>query len=131
MLVYALPVGTAGQEKRRFRRMASDTSVFYRGYRVDRPTRAYLEGIAHNVSLGGLFLLTDRPPPKGVVLDLSFGRPHSDNSSQPIPAKAIVRWRRRWRKPRGVGIEFIEIEGVERDKIHQWVASISSDTIVD
>lgn len=129
--MYAQPVGTAVQEKRRFARIASDTSVFYRGYRVDRPTRAYLEGIARNVSLGGLFLLTERPPPKGVVLELSFGRPDSEHDNQPIHAKAIVRWRRKWRKPRGVGIEFIEIEGVERDKIHQWVASISSDTLVD
>jgi len=124
--VYAVPVGTHVQEKRRFPRLTSGISVFYRGYRVDRPTRAYLEGIAQNVSLGGLFLVTERPPPKGVVLELSFGHRHSDGSTQPIQAKAIVRWRSRWRKPRGVGIEFIEIEGVDQDKIQQWVASIST-----
>ncbi len=124
--MYALRVGTDVQEKRRFPRMATGVSVFYRGYRVDRPTRAYLEGVAQNVSLGGLFLVTDRPLPKGAVLELSFGRLHSEDAGNPIHAKAIVRWRRRWRKPHGVGIEFIEIDGVERDKIHQWVASISS-----
>lgn len=112
----------AEPNRRQYRRVAAGVSVFYWSPPVDKPTREYLEGIASDLSLGGLFLATPRPLPKGSYVLLDFET--AGDEGGPVSAKAVVRWRRRWRPPRGMGLEFVEIEGLGQRRLEAWVESI-------
>ena len=107
---------TRPEERRRYRRVAAGVRVYYGGEPLDRRERKYLEGVAADLSLGGMFLATDHPLPPGSLVWLELQpRPRAgeeDDGEQGIRAKAVVRWSRRWRKPHGMGLEFVEFEGL-------------------
>lgn len=104
------------EDRRRYRRVAAGVRVVYHGTPLERRERDYLEGVAEDLSLGGMYLATRDPFPPGSLVWLEFQpRPRAgepDTAEPPIRAKAVVRWRRRWRKPRGMGLEFVEFEGL-------------------
>ncbi|MEN8188424.1 MAG: PilZ domain-containing protein [Thermodesulfobacteriota bacterium] len=104
------------EDKRKFKRVATNVLVRFNEQKVeDKETRQYLQGVADNCSLGGMFLSTDCLMPKGTVLNLSF-MCIDDGNEVHIEAKAIVRWVQRIRKPKGLGLEFFEFSGLgERD----------------
>ncbi len=88
---------------------------------VDKKTRDYLEEIAENVSLGGLFIRTPRPFAKGTSLRLNL-RLSSDGATVPrIRANAIVRWIRRWGASAGMGVEFLDFEMNGRDDLDRFL----------
>jgi c-di-GMP-binding flagellar brake protein YcgR len=109
--------------RRKFRRVAAGVRVLYSGSAVDRHTREYLEGIARDLSIGGLFLETRSPMPKGTIVDLDVWV-ESDSEENPVHARAIVRWVRRFFRPRGMGLEFIDIEGLGARQLEAWVRRV-------
>jgi c-di-GMP-binding flagellar brake protein YcgR len=116
---------TSQDERRRYPRLSAGVRIFYRGEPLEPRERAYLEGVAEDLSLGGMFLATDRPLPVGsrVWLEFQPGVAPGEDPAQEmaVRAQAVVRWRRRWRSPRGMGLEFVEFEGLGR---HEFQAVI-------
>jgi uncharacterized protein (TIGR02266 family) len=91
---------------------------------VDKRMRGYLERVADNVSLGGLFIRTKRPCAKGTSLRLDL-RLSSDISSAPsVRANAIVRWTRRWGGSAGMGVEFLDFDMKGRDDLDRFLKLI-------
>lgn len=74
--------------------------------------REYLLELAARSELGELFLETDHPLPPGTVLTLEIESTRKDGSFAPMRGRAVVCWRRRWGKPRGMQVVFFEIEGL-------------------
>lgn len=110
-------------EDRKFRRLAAGIHIFFRGTPLRRPDRDYLEGVAENVSLGGMFIATSRPPREGSLLTLEFDR-SALPGARPVRAKALVCWRRRWRQPRGMGVRFLEFENLGPVPLAAWLDEI-------
>jgi hypothetical protein len=110
-------------EDRRFRRLAAGIRVFFRGTPLRRSDRDYLEGVAENVSLGGMFIATARPPREGSLVTLEFDRP-AVPGGRAVRAKALVCWRRRWSQPRGMGIRFLEFENLGPVPLAAWLDEI-------
>lgn len=96
--------------------------MLYSGVQVERTTREYLDGIARDLSIGGLFLESRRPLPKGTLVDLDFFMEGEDG--EPVHARAVVRWVRRWLRPRGMGLEFIDVEGLGATRLESWIESV-------
>jgi hypothetical protein len=90
-----------------YRAILPGNQVVFREAPVRLQDRRYLLGVAENLSLGGLFIATRHPFPVGsfVCLDLY---PGGDGDGAPFSARAVVRWRRLWREPRGMGLQFLE-----------------------
>ncbi len=99
-------------EQRSSRRVATGVGVSYRVEQSDAASRKYLEGLVENYSLGGIFLVTDLPLDRGEVIRLQL----VPADEAPVEILAVVRWVRRWKRPRGAGMEFVEFAGLgERD----------------
>lgn len=119
---------TGRDDLRRFRRAAAGVRVFYRGEPVERREREYLEGVAANLSLGGMFLETDEPLAPGDLVWLEFQpgvAPGEDPAAELVlRAKAVVRWRQRWRQPHGMGLEFLEFDGLGQHELDGMLARL-------
>ena len=111
------------EDHRKFPRLAAGIHVRFRGASLRKPEREYLEGVAENVSLGGMFIATPRPLREGSLITLEFDRP-AVAGWRPVRAKALVCWRRRWRNPRGMGIRFVELEGLGPLPLAVWLETI-------
>jgi len=104
------------EEKRNFKRIASNVRVGFSKQRVDKETEEYFQGIAKDCGLSGMFLATEHLMPKGSVVALNFQFIDQDGEEVLIQAQAIVRWTQRFRKPKGMGLEFYEFTGLnDRD----------------
>jgi hypothetical protein len=108
-------------ERRLHERIAAGVPVFYEPVELTRPQREYLTGVAAGASLGGMFVATAEPPRPGTVLVLRLYLDDADDGP-PLRAKAIVRWRRRFQQPRGMGIEFLEFERLGGRRFEEWIA---------
>jgi len=95
-------------DKRKFHRIASGVEIGFQVTKSDRASRDYYSGLVENYSFGGLFIATSVPLAIGDVIDLSFDVDGGD----PVEARAVVRWVRRWIPPRGAGVEFIEFNNL-------------------
>jgi len=113
-------------DQRVFPRVKAGTSVTFAALPVDRKSRRYLETVAGNVSLGGMFLASRYTFRPGTLLQLEFSIPDSDQG-EPVRARAIVRWRRWWRQPRGMGVQFVEFEGLGRQQLTEWLGRLLPD----
>lgn len=111
------------EDQRKFPRLAAGIRIRFRGAALRKADREYLEGVAENVSLGGMFIATSRPPREGSLISLEFDRP-AVAGGRPVRAKALVCWRRRWRQPRGMGIRFVELEGLGPLPIAVWLEEV-------
>lgn len=112
---------TNPHDRRSFPRIAAGIRVAFRPQRVDALTLRYLDSVAEDVSLGGMFLATTMTFRPGTVIELQFEIAGPDGGSDTIQARAIVRWRQRWRRPRGMGIEFVELGGLGRSHLETWM----------
>jgi len=108
-------------DKRTYRRVAAGTHVTLRPADVGRRSRRYLEAVAANLSFGGMYLTGPPSFRPGTVLDLEFALSGPDGETHVVRARAIVRWRRRLRHPRGMGVEFVEFDGLGRDRLKVWL----------
>jgi hypothetical protein len=113
-----------GIEKRRFRRVAVGTRVAYSGEPLGAISRDYFESLAGNVSAGGMYLAAKVTFPPGTLLHLRFDAVGGEWDESPVRATAIVRWRRRLFAPRGMGIEFVDFEGLGKRRLEAWLATL-------
>ena len=102
-------------ERREYPRLSTDFSISFIPEDHNPDTIEYLSAVAENVSLGGMFISTKNTFSKGTVIQLNF---HALDKT--IEAKAIVRWVRNWRSPRGMGVEFIEFKGLDQKSFMEW-----------
>jgi PilZ domain len=111
-------------QRAEYRTLAQGAQVFYRCERSSPPEQRYLVGVADNMSLGGLFVTVRHPPATGTILSLHIYSGTDIALTKPLCAKAIVRWRRQWGKPRGMGVQFLELEGLGDRRLEHWLATI-------
>lgn len=81
--------------------------------------REYYEALIEDVSLGGMFIEIARPFPKGSVVAIQF-KSKTGKDGRHVTAKGLVRWTRKWRRPHGMGIDFIEFEGLADTPAEEW-----------
>ncbi len=101
------------EEKRNFKRIASNVHVGFSKQQADKETEDYFQGIAKDCGLSGMFLATEHLMPKGSIVSLNFQFVDQDGEEVTIQAQAIVRWTQRFRKPKGMGLEFYEFTGLK------------------
>jgi c-di-GMP-binding flagellar brake protein YcgR len=118
-------------DKRRFRRVAVGTRVAYSGEPLDPISRDYFESLTGNLSAGGMYLAAKVTFPPGTLLHLRFDAVGGAQDDSPVRATAIVRWRRRFFAPRGMGIEFVEFEGLGKRQLEEWLATVFAATELD
>lgn len=112
------------EDPRRYPRLKAGVRVLYEGLLPSRTERQYLSGVAQDLSLGGMFLSSEDPFPPGTLLILEFRTPDMVPEDLPVCARALVRWRRRWGAGKGMGISFVELEGVDRQRLQEWLDSV-------
>lgn len=82
-------------------------------------------GDTTDVSHGGMFVVTPKPPPRRTLLFVEAFLDTSDDP--PIRAWARVQWRRRWRRPRGMGLQLVRISADDRQRLDAWLAKVGAD----
>lgn len=81
-------------------------------------------GLTEDASAGGLFIATERPLPRGARVGVEL---FCEDSPEPaVRARAVVRWRRRWRHPRGMGVEIVAISESDRERLERWLERLAS-----
>jgi hypothetical protein len=90
-----------------FRSALPGTELVYRMAPARPEERRYLLGVAENLSLGGMFIAARHPFPAGTLVCIDL-YPGGAGDSHPFSARAVVRWRRLWREPRGMGLQFLD-----------------------
>ena len=109
-------------ERRRAARVPARLAVFVL-HRHD-PSRASLLAATQDVGLQGMFIEMKHPPPTGTVLEIEAFHPGRDED--PVRGAAVVRWRRRWQRPRGVGVEIVRLGDEDRERLAGWLADPGS-----
>jgi len=112
-----------GAERREFRRLAAGARVRYQAMSLRRTEREYLKGIAADVSLGGMFIASRHTFPVGTPVTLEF-HARAEGGSAPVRAHAVVCWRRRWLRPRGMGVRFVEFEFLGQRRLESWLDTV-------
>ena len=80
---------------------------------------------AEDVSLGGMFIKTDSPPPPGSVIFIQFSLP--DGSSL-VEGLAKVAWTREaGERPAGMGIQFLNLDNESRKVLEDLVEHRAKD----
>jgi uncharacterized protein (TIGR02266 family) len=104
---------------RRYRRVDSAfvTKVVER--HVDARKVRTLEAQMINLSVGGVYVQFNDPPPKGTIVEVHFSLP---NRRDDVVALGLVRWSRRGRDA-GMGVRFCHIEEGAKDDIELYVES--------
>ena len=116
-------------QKRRTHRIRSGVAVRFIGESIDRTTRRYLDGVAENCGLGGMFISTEHPYPKGSLITLDFRINSESKELTPVSARGIVRWVQRRIGDRGMGIEFIEFEGLGDRVFSDWIEKVLQEPV--
>jgi hypothetical protein len=93
-------------EQRKFARTRIDVAVEF--MHLDSPEP--FEGTARDISLGGMFVVTDRPAPLGVDLVVTIVLP---GAMRPAVLPGVVRWNAH----DGMGIQFGALDRRETDAI--------------
>jgi hypothetical protein len=109
-----------------YRTVLPGAGVFYRVEDLPASEQRYLRGIAENVSLGGLFVASRHPCRPGSLLKLQLFSPADPRHGSPVVVRAIVRWRQLWREPRGMGVQFVEFEGLGQRRLESWLETITA-----
>ena len=89
---------------------------------TNKGDREYYEGLIEDVSLGGMFIVIARPFPKGSIVAIKFKSKVKEND-RPVTAKGLIRWTRKWKRPHGMGIDFIEFDGLGTTPYKEWFKS--------
>lgn len=110
---------SAGKEKRRYERVAPRVNFSVMVQHIDKGDREYYEGVIEDVSYMGMFVEIKHPFPKGSLVVIQF-QSKIEKDEKPVTAKGLVRWTRKWTRPHGMGIDFIEFEGIEGTSVEEW-----------
>ncbi len=112
------------QNKRKFRRSAVNVHVKFKEEKeLDDDAKQYLQGVAENCGIGGMFIATDFLLAKGSVVSLELVF-LEEGQEIIVQAKAIVRWIQRFRKPKGMGVEFYDFSGLEGIDFESYIARL-------
>jgi len=84
--------------------------------RATEPLRTARTG---DLSTTGMFIATRRPPPRRTRLSLDAFLDVSDEP--PVRVEAVVRWRRRFLEPRGMGVEIVAASEADRRRLEGWL----------
>jgi hypothetical protein len=87
------------------------------GKRDDHPQSAH----SLDASGTGLFIASRFPMPRRTLLRLEVF-PFDSSADPPVCGLAVVRWRRRWRHPRGMGVEFLRVSEPDRERLSDWLS---------
>jgi uncharacterized protein (TIGR02266 family) len=111
---------TGGQERRALRRYP--VKLVVRFGTVDQLRKEHVT----NISAGGMFIKTDKPPPMDEVVQVTIDLP---GGGRPVEAKATVVHRVTVEEARargcdaGVGVQFVQSDDRFRDRIDEIVAN--------
>jgi uncharacterized protein (TIGR02266 family) len=120
---------TDGSERRQFRRLSAGVRVRFHEISLGRREREYLKGVAEDVSLGGMFVATRHTFPVGTAVELEFHVP-GEAGGAPVRAHAVVCWRRRWARPRGMGLRFVDFDFLGHRLLSAWLDSVLADASI-
>ncbi len=84
----------------------------------------YLDGLAADIGLGGMFIATDETHPEGTILSLELNRDDRAGETFLVRARAVVRWTRLEDEPRGMGVEFIEFDGLKNLTLEEYLSKV-------
>lgn len=91
--------------------------VLYAGQ--GRATGVESSGRTEDVGAGGMFIATRRPLSRRTRLTLEAFLDASDEPA--VRAEAVVRWRRRFAEPRGMGVEITAASEQDRRRLRRWL----------
>ena len=100
-------------DKRKYPRAKRDLDVRFVPESVAPNVGEYLDGLAADIGLGGMFIATDAPPAPGAVVTLEINLGDDAGDLSLVRARAVVRWTRQESEPEGMGVEFIEFDGLK------------------
>jgi hypothetical protein len=115
----------SGEKRSEYRIVTPGAGVFYKLEDLPAAEQRYLRGVAEDVSLGGLFVASRHPCRPGSVVKLQLFSPADPRESSPVLARGVVRWRRLWREPRGMGVQFLEFEGLGQRRLESWLDTVA------
>jgi hypothetical protein len=115
----------AHENRAAYRSVVPGAGVFFRCEEVPAPEHRYLAAVAANMSLGGLFVACRHPPRPGTLIGLQLFSPADPRESSAVRARAIVRWRQAWRQPHGMGVQFLDFEGLGHRELRSWLDTIT------
>ncbi len=87
--------------------------------RTNKGDREYYEGLIEDVSLGGMFIEIGQPFPKGSIVAIQF-ESETGKEERPVTARGMIRWTQKWKRPHGMGIDFIEFNGLGNTPYNEW-----------
>lgn len=115
------------KERREVPRQCANLVVFFWPAAEEAPKQRPNE--TADVSPGGMFVVTSKPPPRRTLVWLEA---FLDTSADPpVRARARVRWRRRWRRPRGMGVELVGISPGDRQRLESWLSQVEAEAAGD
>ncbi len=82
------------------------------------------KGIVENCSAGGMYISTEHPASRGSIIRLKFSLDSESPPPLPIQARAIVHWVRHVAHSRGMGVEFLEFEGIDARDFKEWITNL-------
>ncbi len=69
--------------------------------------------------LGGMFIEINHPFPKGSIVAIQF-KSKTDKDERLVTARGLIRWTQKRKRPHGMGIDFIEFEGLGNTSFEEW-----------
>ena len=83
----------------------------------------YLISFSGDLSVEGMFIYTENPPPMGRKINLTFSLENTD----PIDLEAMVIWanRSKDKRDRGVGVQFLNSSKAVRDAILKYIKRVA------
>ena len=110
-------------ERRKYLRAVTDVFVQFCEKSAGRPNQQPHEGLVENCSAKGMYISTGHPSPRGSLITLKFCE-SATKALIPGQVCATVRWVRYLTDPKGMGVEFLEFEGVDERDFKEWITSL-------
>ncbi len=108
------------ENRRRYSRISPDDNFSVMVQHTNNGDREYYEGIIEDISYDGMFIEIDHHPfPKGCMVGIQF-KTKIEKDERPVTAKVMIRWTRKWKRPHGMGIDFIEFDGLGSTPFEEW-----------
>ncbi len=105
-------------EQRKYKRFKANLLVRVKTLGVAKNIKNNLQ--ASNISLGGIFLSTPYPFPKDTIVELTLKLPGTEDT---VKLKGIVRWVSNQPENPGNGIEFVEVQQLDKEKLSKYISN--------
>jgi uncharacterized protein (TIGR02266 family) len=111
-------------DKRKYPRAKKGLDVRFVEESVPPNVGEYLNGLAADIGLGGMFIATEEAPPEGTVLSLELNLDDLAGETLLVGARAVVRWTRPEGELRGMGVEFVEFDGLKNLTLEEYLSKV-------